>query len=64
MKEKRTDPKLTEEQRERLDALAKMPDREIDFSDIPRNPSFGRHGFHFRGRHKFIDKNGRRLRRA
>jgi hypothetical protein len=30
MKEKRTSPKLAEEQ---SDTLAKMPDREIDFSD-------------------------------
>lgn len=28
-------PPLTEEQKARLDALAKMPDSEIDFSDIP-----------------------------
>ena len=28
-------PPLTDEQRVRLDALAKMPDSEIDYSDIP-----------------------------
>jgi len=28
-------PPLTDEQRMRLDALAKMPDSEIDYSDIP-----------------------------
>ena len=29
-------PPLTEEQKQRLDALSKMTDDEIDFSDIPR----------------------------
>ena len=30
--------KLTEQQRKELEALAKMPDDEIDFSDIPERP--------------------------
>ena len=29
-------PPLTEEQKQRLDALSKMSDDEIDYSDIPR----------------------------
>ena len=29
-------PPLTEEQNQRLDALAKMSDDEIDYSDIPK----------------------------
>ena len=29
-------PPLTEEQKQRLDALAKMSDDEIDYSDIPK----------------------------
>ncbi len=29
-------PPLTDEQKQRLDALSKMTDDEIDFSDIPR----------------------------
>ena len=29
-------PPLTEEQKQRLEALSKMTDDEIDFSDIPR----------------------------
>ncbi|MEI9991773.1 MAG: BrnA antitoxin family protein [Rhizomicrobium sp.] len=32
-------PKLTEEQRERLKALAEMPDDQIDTSDIPELPA-------------------------
>jgi hypothetical protein len=29
---------LTEKQKRELEELAKMPDREIDFSDIPESP--------------------------
>lgn len=37
-------PPLTDEQRVRLDALAKMPDREIDYSDIaPLGDEFWQH---------------------
>ncbi|MBD5553682.1 MAG: cytoplasmic protein [Desulfovibrio sp.] len=35
-------PPLTEEQKARLDALAKMPDSEIDYSDIPPITDFTR----------------------
>lgn len=37
-------PPLTEEQKARLEALAKMPDSEIDYSDIPEITDFS--GFH------------------
>ena len=43
MREKRVDEvkvisELTEQQKAELDALAEMPDEEIDFSDIPEGP--------------------------
>jgi hypothetical protein len=59
MKGERTSPELTKEQNARLDALEAMPDSEIDYSDIPMNENFGRRGFRFKDRHKFIDKKGR-----
>ena len=31
-------PEITEQQRAELEALARMPDEEIDFSDIPEGP--------------------------
>lgn len=37
-------PPLTEEQKQELEALAKMPDSEIDYSDIPPITDFS--GFH------------------
>lgn len=37
-------PPLTEEQKQELEALAKMPDSEIDYSDIPEITDFS--GFH------------------
>ena len=37
-------PPLTEEQKARLEALANMPDSEIDYSDIPEITDFS--GFH------------------
>ena len=37
-------PPLTEEQKARLEALAKMPDSETDYSDIPEITDFS--GFH------------------
>jgi hypothetical protein len=56
---------LTRDQIAELDALNRMPDSEIDFSDIPRQTEkdFER-GFPFRDRRKFIDKNGRLKKRS
>jgi hypothetical protein len=51
---------LTKEQNAELDALARMPDDEIDVSD-PDAPPLPEHAFGFPGRdrHKYVDKRGR-----
>ena len=41
-------PPLTDEERETLERLAKLPDSEIDYSDIPPSTPNSKGGFYYR----------------
>jgi hypothetical protein len=58
-----TNPRLTREQLQELEAIRRMPDDEIDVSEVPE-ANLGSRSFFFRDRHKFLEKHGKRRKNA